>query len=172
MTRRRPPRRPRDAGSLAPRPNVSLLLPSDLRKRLRRNGYTSLAAELGVRPMTNSDAAYDHDDLAIRKLEGDYDAAWNRGDVSSLVALYLPDAVVINPRGEITRGHTAIRAALQAFVHGPTRAVAPRRRTHRTAITAGVNRAPRRASAGYGVAPHNEDQADERAMDCSLRESF
>lgn len=47
MTEQRAPQRPRDAGSVAPRPNVSLLLPGDLRKRLRRKGDTSYAAQLG-----------------------------------------------------------------------------------------------------------------------------
>ena len=45
MTRRPPPPRPRDAGSVAPRPNVSLLLTSDFRSRRGGAGRSPRAPE-------------------------------------------------------------------------------------------------------------------------------
>ena len=60
MTRRRPPQRPRDAGSLAPRPNVSLLLPSDL-----RSGY---AATVILRLQQNCGVSWMHMPLRFAPL--------------------------------------------------------------------------------------------------------
>jgi uncharacterized protein (TIGR02246 family) len=57
-------------------------------------------------------------DAAIRALEGEYDAAWNRGDVVRLGALYHGNAVVINPLGEVALGRPAIQAALRTFLQG------------------------------------------------------
>jgi uncharacterized protein (TIGR02246 family) len=67
--------------------------------------------------MSTSDSQDGND--ALRRLEGEYDAAWNRGDVPVLVSLYEASAIVVNPLGEIARGHSAIRAALEAFLTGP-----------------------------------------------------
>ena len=71
--------------------------------------------------MTNSAADYTSDDIAIRRLERDYDDAWNAGDIPRLTALYRPEAVVVNPLGERAQGQGAISAALETFLTGPGR---------------------------------------------------
>ena len=43
-------------------------------------------------------------------------AAFNSGDVDSIMALYEPEATLIPQPGQVTRGHTAIRYALQQFL--------------------------------------------------------
>jgi uncharacterized protein (TIGR02246 family) len=65
--------------------------------------------------------AHDDGDEGIQRVEREYDAAWNRGDVAGLVSLYQVHAVVVNPLGEIARGHAAIRAALEGFLGGAAR---------------------------------------------------
>ena len=42
--------------------------------------------------------------------------AFNSGDVDSIMALYEPEATLIPQPGQVTRGHTAIRYALQQFL--------------------------------------------------------
>ena len=69
----------------------------------------------------SSSEAHDDGDGAIRRVEREYDAAWNRGDVAGLVSLYQEDAVVVNPLGEIARGRSAIHAALEEFLDGPAK---------------------------------------------------
>jgi ketosteroid isomerase-like protein len=44
------------------------------------------------------------------------EAAFNDGDVDALVALYLPQAQLVEPTGEIAAGHDAIRAVWAGFV--------------------------------------------------------
>ena len=61
----------------------------------------------------------DLDDIAIRKVESGYDAAWNRGDLSRLLSLFEPNAVIINPLGEVAQGRDAIERALGGFLRGP-----------------------------------------------------
>ena len=59
------------------------------------------------------------DQLAIRALEEAYDSAWNAGDVTSLVAAFTPDAVVVNPMGKRAQGQAEIGRVLEAFLSGP-----------------------------------------------------
>jgi uncharacterized protein (TIGR02246 family) len=47
------------------------------------------------------------DDAAIRAIEEAYDAAWSRGDAAALVSSFAPDAVVVNPRGQVADGKAA-----------------------------------------------------------------
>ena len=54
----------------------------------------------------------------IRALEAAYDSAWNAGDVESLVSCLRPDAVLVNPRGEVAAGAEEIRQALGGFLRG------------------------------------------------------
>ena len=42
--------------------------------------------------------------------------AFNSGNVDSIMALYEPEATLIPQPGQVTRGHTAIRYALQQFL--------------------------------------------------------
>ena len=53
---------------------------------------------------------------AIRALEAEYDDAWNRGDVDALIACFTDDALVVDPRGGVTRGHDDIRRLLSPMV--------------------------------------------------------
>jgi uncharacterized protein (TIGR02246 family) len=57
---------------------------------------------------------------AIRALEAAYDHAWNRGDVDVLIACFTDDALIVDPRGGVTRGHDDIRRLLSPMV-GPDR---------------------------------------------------
>lgn len=43
-------------------------------------------------------------------------SAFNKGNVDAVVALYEPEAALIPQPGQVTRGHTAIRFALQQFM--------------------------------------------------------
>jgi uncharacterized protein (TIGR02246 family) len=58
------------------------------------------------------------DEVAIRALEEAYDAAWNAGDVRSLVAAFTPDAVVVNPMGKRAQGQDEISRVLAEFLGG------------------------------------------------------
>lgn len=53
---------------------------------------------------------------AIRALELAYDDAWNRGDVDALLACFTDDALIMDPRGGVTRGHDEIRRLLSPLV--------------------------------------------------------
>lgn len=49
---------------------------------------------------------------AIRAVERAYDDAWRAGDIDGLLACLATDAVLINPHGQIARGHAEIRREL------------------------------------------------------------
>ena len=55
---------------------------------------------------------------AIRALEQAYDDAWTRGDLDALIACFTDDALIVDPRGGVTRGHDDIRRLLSPMV-GP-----------------------------------------------------
>jgi len=61
------------------------------------------------------------DDAAIRAVEAAYDLAWDNGDIVALVACLTEDAVVVNPRGELARGHAEIMSVLGEFLNGPAK---------------------------------------------------
>jgi uncharacterized protein (TIGR02246 family) len=63
----------------------------------------------------------DPDTSEICKIEEAYDAAWNAGDVEALIALFSPDAVVVNPLGKIARGRAEIQCVLEQFLAGAAR---------------------------------------------------
>lgn len=54
----------------------------------------------------------------VRAVEASYDAAWCAGDVEGLLKCLSPDAVLVNPRGQVAVGHEAIRKALGGFLFG------------------------------------------------------
>lgn len=58
------------------------------------------------------------DELRLKAREESYDQAWNDGDVTSLVDLFVEDAMVVNPRGEMARGRDEIHRALGQFLKG------------------------------------------------------
>ena len=53
---------------------------------------------------------------AILALEAAYDAAWNRGDIDALMVCFTEDALIMDPRGGVTRGHDDIRRLLLPMV--------------------------------------------------------
>ncbi len=55
---------------------------------------------------------------AVRTVEIAYDAAWTAGETAALLALFTPDAVIINPYGEVWQGLANIEKALKAFLAG------------------------------------------------------
>jgi uncharacterized protein (TIGR02246 family) len=57
----------------------------------------------------------------IRGVEASYDQAWRAGDISALLHCLTEDAVLVNPRGEVARGHVEIRRLLGAFLCGEAR---------------------------------------------------
>ena len=63
-----------------------------------------------------SDAVQDEN--AIRALEAAYDEAWNLGDIDRLLACMTEDALIVDPRGKVARGHGEIRRLLSPLV-GP-----------------------------------------------------
>jgi uncharacterized protein (TIGR02246 family) len=58
------------------------------------------------------------DEELLRALEGAYDEAWSAGDLDGVMECLSPDAVLVNPRGEVASGHEAIRRALGTFLAG------------------------------------------------------
>lgn len=60
----------------------------------------------------------DADERAIRAVEAAYDAAWGAGDIDGLLDCLTEDAVLVNPRGAVARGHAEIRRELGGFLKG------------------------------------------------------
>jgi uncharacterized protein (TIGR02246 family) len=56
------------------------------------------------------------DEAEIRHVEASYDKAWQRADVEALVACLTEDAVVVNPRDEVSRGRDEIGSMLSRFL--------------------------------------------------------
>lgn len=56
------------------------------------------------------------DEAEIRRVEASYDEAWQRADVEGLVACLTDDAVVVNPRDEVSRGRDDIGIMLSQFL--------------------------------------------------------
>jgi len=44
------------------------------------------------------------EEAVVREVEIEYDAAWSAGDVERLFSLFTPNAVIINPYGEVWTG--------------------------------------------------------------------
>ena len=53
-----------------------------------------------------------------RALEAAYDRAWAVGDVGALLACLAPDVVLVSPRGDLARGHAAVRAVFEGLFAG------------------------------------------------------
>jgi len=71
------------------------------------------------------------DEAAVRAVEVAYDAAWNAGDLTSLLHLLTDEVVIINPYGEMTVGRDAVESSFAALFDG-----AARGSTHTTQIRA------------------------------------
>ncbi len=70
----------------------------------------ALFALLGNQSATDNRAA---DEAAVRAVNQEWFKAYAAGNIDALVALYADDAVVSNPGVPSSRGHDAIRVALQ-----------------------------------------------------------
>lgn len=57
----------------------------------------------------------------ILNAEAAYDHAWQEGNVDGLIACLTKDAVLVNPRGEVSVGQDEIRKNLEKFLAGPGR---------------------------------------------------
>ena len=69
------------------------------------------------------------DSTAITKIRTDYMAAWNKGDVDGVVALYTADAVVQLQNAPALKGSDAIRTYFNTAMGTPTRATTDIRST-------------------------------------------
>ncbi len=58
------------------------------------------------------------DEELIRKAEAEYDHAWQRGDIESIMECFTDDALLISPKGDIAFGAEQIRNLLSAFLGG------------------------------------------------------
>lgn len=58
------------------------------------------------------------DEAAVRAVEAAYDAAWNAGDLASLLGLLTDRVVIINPYGEMTIGRDAVETSFTALFDG------------------------------------------------------
>ncbi len=58
------------------------------------------------------------DDAAVRAVEAAYDAAWNAGDLASLLQLLTDRVVIINPYGEVLIGRDAVETSFTELFDG------------------------------------------------------
>jgi uncharacterized protein (TIGR02246 family) len=58
------------------------------------------------------------DETAVRAVETAYDAAWNAGDLASLLRLLTDRVVIINPYGGMTTGRDAVEMSFTALFDG------------------------------------------------------
>lgn len=68
-----------------------------------------------------SGSSLNPDERAIRAVEAEYDAAWQAGDIEGLLACLADDAVLVNPRNEMARGHAEIKRELEGVLNGLAR---------------------------------------------------
>jgi uncharacterized protein (TIGR02246 family) len=59
------------------------------------------------------------DEATIREIGEAYDEAWNRGDVPALVAFFTRDAIIIDPRGDVTTGKVEFENVITQLFRGP-----------------------------------------------------
>jgi uncharacterized protein (TIGR02246 family) len=59
------------------------------------------------------------DEATILSIEEAYDRAWNRGDAKALVSSFAPDAIIINPRGEVVVGKAEFKKVTTTLLSGP-----------------------------------------------------
>jgi len=58
------------------------------------------------------------DEITIHELSEAYDRAWNRGDVQALISHFTLDAIVVNPRGEVTTNKAELAKAITQLFKG------------------------------------------------------
>jgi uncharacterized protein (TIGR02246 family) len=68
--------------------------------------------------LLHAQAGRDADETAIRGIETQWQAAWNRHDVPAMVRLVAPDADFVNLAGEWFKGREAFRKSLEALHSG------------------------------------------------------
>ena len=78
--------------------------------------FTALVhAQAGGAPMDQDRAA---DEKAIREIEAQWTAGWNRHDVPAMLSLLAPDADFVNLAGERFQGREAFAKSLEALHSG------------------------------------------------------
>lgn len=58
------------------------------------------------------------DEAAVRAVEADYDAAWDAGDLASVLELLTDGVVVTNPYGETLTGRTEVERSFSELFDG------------------------------------------------------
>jgi len=61
------------------------------------------------------------DEAAVHAVEAAYDAAWNSGDLTSLLGLLTERVTIVNPYGEMTTGRDAVESSFTALFEGTAR---------------------------------------------------
>ena len=61
------------------------------------------------------------DEGDVRALERAYDNAWTSGDVARLLSVFVPDAVIVTPYGDVWKGVPDIEDGLRAVMSQPSR---------------------------------------------------
>lgn len=58
------------------------------------------------------------DEAEVLRLEGEFIAAWNRGDAHAAAALYAEDGTRVGAFGDVSHGHKEIEAAFATVLQG------------------------------------------------------
>jgi uncharacterized protein (TIGR02246 family) len=58
------------------------------------------------------------DEATIRGIVEAYDEAWNRGDVQALVSYFALDAIIVDPRGDVTTGKVEFEKVITRLFKG------------------------------------------------------
>jgi hypothetical protein len=96
--------------------------------RLISAGFLTLPIACGTQATPRGEATGDAiaaDEAALRAIDSTWFAAYGRGDVDGVAALYAEDAVISAPGTPAARGSAAIRQALAADNAGSMKAGLP-----------------------------------------------
>jgi len=80
-------------------------------------GLILLAIPTAVRAQGGTAA----DEKAIRDIEAQWEAAWNRHDVAAMASVYAPDSDAVNLAGEWFKGREAFQKSLEELHSGKTK---------------------------------------------------
>lgn len=88
-----------------------------MRTRLASLAFLALSS-LFCPALLHAQASRAADENAIRGIETQWEAAWNRHDVPAMVSLVAPDADFVNLAGEWFKGREAFRKSLEVLHSG------------------------------------------------------